>query len=264
MYVSHVNEAGNVIAFRRYDGLGNSLMVIANFSNNDFASYRIGVPVAGNWLESIDSQSAKYDGDGLDNPGVLATEATSADGYAQSLVVRVPKMGLLVLGPQSLLDVADAPAPTRLRFSRVAPVPARAGASIVFTLPRAGHARLALVDVTGRAVATLLDGPLGAGEHTVRWDGRDARGQRVGAGVYFLALESDGARAVQRIPVLALAAARIRPDAPARTRRGVLVQLGPGGRHSVGPASPSPRPRDGGDRHGGPIAGRDDALVASG
>ncbi len=202
IYVSHVNESGNVIAFRRYDGSGTSMMVLANFSNNDYTGYRVGVPAAGGWIESIDSQSARYGGNGLDNPGVLQTEAVTYDGFAQSLVLNVPRMGLLVLGPTSLLEVGAAPAPPALRFGRVGPVPARAGLTVGFALPRAARARLALVDVSGRAVATLLDGPLDAGEHSVRWDGLDGRGRRVGAGVYFLMLESEGARAVKRVPVV--------------------------------------------------------------
>lgn len=203
IYVSHVNEGGNVIAFRRYDGGGNSMMVIANFSNTDFASYRVGVPQAGGWLEAVNSQSTRYLGSGLDNPGLRTTEAVSADGWSQSLVLQVPAMGLLVLAPSSMLDVAPgAPATPSLRFGRVTPTPARDGAAVAFALPHAGHARLALVDVTGRAVVTLADGPFAAGEHTLRWDGRDARGLRVGAGVYFLALESEGQRVVKRVPVV--------------------------------------------------------------
>jgi flagellar hook assembly protein FlgD len=44
----------------------------------------------------------------------------------------------------------------------------------------------------GQKVATLLDRHVTAGDHSVRWDGRDSRGVNVGSGVYFCRVEADG------------------------------------------------------------------------
>ncbi len=41
-------------------------------------------------------------------------------------------------------------------------------------------------------VARLVDGVLGAGEHTVVWDGTRADGSQAAAGVYFLRLAAAG------------------------------------------------------------------------
>lgn len=61
-----------------------------------------------------------------------------------------------------------------------------------FRLAAPERVRLAIFDLSGREVATLLDGAATAGENHARWDGLDARGGRVRAGVYFARLDRGG------------------------------------------------------------------------
>jgi len=65
-----------------------------------------------------------------------------------------------------------------------APNPFNPSTTIRFTLPEAGHVTLAVYDVNGRLVRTLVGGPLAAGCHSVVWDGKDAMGRAVASGVY--------------------------------------------------------------------------------
>lgn len=58
----------------------------------------------------------------------------------------------------------------RLKASAV-PNPFNPATVIRFTLPEAGHVSLVVVDVRGRHVAELVNGPLPAGEQSVRFDG---------------------------------------------------------------------------------------------
>ena len=51
---------------------------------------------------------------------------------------------------------------------------------------------LILYDVLGRRVRQLWQGPLGTGSHRFVWDGRDAAGRDVAAGVYIYRIEVDG------------------------------------------------------------------------
>ena len=51
---------------------------------------------------------------------------------------------------------------------------------------------LILYDVLGRRVRQLWQGSLGAGSHRFVWDGRDAAGKAVAAGVYLYRVEVDG------------------------------------------------------------------------
>jgi hypothetical protein len=61
-----------------------------------------------------------------------------------------------------------------------------------FTLPRAVHLRLDIVDVTGRVVATLVEGELPAGDHVRLWDGSG-----VASGVYYARLQAGSARLIR-------------------------------------------------------------------
>ena len=56
---------------------------------------------------------------------------------------------------------------------------------IRYTVPREGHVDLAVYDLSGRRVRTLVSGTESAGERTVTWDGRDEAGQAAPSGMYF-------------------------------------------------------------------------------
>lgn len=86
--VYHVNDTGNVLAFSR--GLGQELVVVANFSNTDYTAYSLWFPADGTWYELLNSQAAEYAGNGLGNGGAV----TVTGGWA---TLTVPRMGLLVL-----------------------------------------------------------------------------------------------------------------------------------------------------------------------
>jgi hypothetical protein len=50
------------------------------------------------------------------------------------------------------------------------------------------EATLAIYDLAGRRVATLVDGAVEGGEHRAVWNGRGERGERLASGVYFARL----------------------------------------------------------------------------
>jgi len=76
-------------------------------------------------------------------------------------------------------------------FSRPpSPNPTRGDVAFAVVLPRATAVRISVHDVLGRTVATLEDGPLSAGEHPYRWNGRAADGRVAGSGRYFVRLSA--------------------------------------------------------------------------
>jgi hypothetical protein len=100
-------------------------------------------------------------------------------------------------------DVGDGPAATpALRLSPGVPNPFGGTTTIRFEMPAAGPARLALYDVHGRRVRTLFDGARAEGPHEVSWDGRDDRGGRLPAGVYFAHLEVHGDTRVRKLVLI--------------------------------------------------------------
>jgi endonuclease I len=70
---------------------------------------------------------------------------------------------------------------------------------IPFTVPDRTAARLVVYDVTGRLVATLVDGAVEPGRHEVTWEGRAGDGEAVAPGVYFYRLEAGPHRQTRRV-----------------------------------------------------------------
>ena len=83
----------------------------------------------------------------------------------------------------------------------VMPNPVSRSARFGFELNRAGRVALDVFDITGRRVTRLVDTELGAGVHTAAWDGRDARGVRLGPGLYIYQLSMGGQRLSRRLIV---------------------------------------------------------------
>jgi hypothetical protein len=113
---------------------------------------------------------------------VLGTEVPMGP-QAYSVAVNQPYVGsgASAVGEERLLtDVA--------RLAPARPNPFHETTTLRFTLGREAPVKLAIYDAAGRRVRTLVDGALEAGVHQLAWDGRDARGQLVPAGVYFARL----------------------------------------------------------------------------
>ncbi|HPF69387.1 MAG TPA: FlgD immunoglobulin-like domain containing protein [Candidatus Krumholzibacteria bacterium] len=89
-----------------------------------------------------------------------------------------------------------------LQAMTIYPNPANPGAWITYALPQAADAELAVYDVRGRLVRTLVDGWRPAGQHRAWWDGRDGQGRSVASGVYLAVGRWGGAQAVGRITLV--------------------------------------------------------------
>lgn len=62
--------------------------------------------------------------------------------------------------------------------------------AISFAIPQSNHVHLAVYDILGRKIRTLVDDTMQAGEWTIKWDSRDQAGQSVAGGVYFYRITS--------------------------------------------------------------------------
>jgi hypothetical protein len=97
------------------------------------------------------------------------------------VVLNVP----LAYNPSS--EVGPIEALAELQF-RARLDPAGGSATVEFFLPRPETVRLTAVDVTGRQVAVLAEGPETAGWHQISWNLRDGEGRPLPSGVYFVKL----------------------------------------------------------------------------
>jgi hypothetical protein len=81
----------------------------------------------------------------------------------------------------------------------VHPNPFNPVTEISLNLPAPETVRLAIYDVQGRKVRDLPGGPLPAGTHRVRWDGRDDLGHAAASGLYFLKVTAGAESAMRRL-----------------------------------------------------------------
>lgn len=83
-----------------------------------------------------------------------------------------------------------------------APNPIRNEGLFRLDLPSAGRARIAVYTATGQLVRTIFDEERPAGRYMIGWDGRDAGGRRVAAGIYFFQADMAGQRRSGRLTVV--------------------------------------------------------------
>lgn len=105
----------------------------------------------------------------------------------------------VIASPFGLASVEPGPGPRLLRS--LAPNPSHGDVELLLSPRSAGHARVDVLDVRGRVVATLLDRALVPGDYPLRWDGHDAHGAPARPGVYWIRAtaggRSDGERFVR-------------------------------------------------------------------
>jgi len=78
------------------------------------------------------------------------------------------------------------PAPIAFGLRNLGRNPSGGELSLELAVPEPARMRVDVFDVRGRAVRSLAAGPLEPGRYALHWDGRDAAGQRTGAGVFFV------------------------------------------------------------------------------
>ena len=127
-------------------------------------------------------------------------------GQVDSLLAPVTKNQVLTWvegqGPVATSVETMVAAGPAFRLYQNAPNPFRPATTIRFDLPRPAPVTLRVFDVAGRTVRTLVGETMASGPHAVRWDGRNDRGGRASAGVYFYRLESGDLRESRRMVLL--------------------------------------------------------------
>ncbi len=84
----------------------------------------------------------------------------------------------------------------------VHPNPFNPTTTVSYGSPVDSAVSLAVYNVAGRLVRTLVDGPVDAGYHVAVWDGRDDRGVEVSSGVYFCRMEAERFQASTKMVLL--------------------------------------------------------------
>ena len=95
-WIIHEDNRNNIIAFRRVAKDGSDIVVVVNFSPEEQQEYRVGVPITGTYEEIFTSDKTEFGGSGMAN-GKLKTENKPMHGQEQSIVLKIPRFGVLFL-----------------------------------------------------------------------------------------------------------------------------------------------------------------------
>ncbi len=74
--------------------------------------------------------------------------------------------------------------------------------TVEFSLPNDDQVNLAIYDLLGKRIRTLIDGKYQAGDHRVVWDATDESGKSVSSGTYFYVLTTKNARMTRKMTLL--------------------------------------------------------------
>ena len=91
------DNTNNVLVFRRTDRKGKSLLLAVNFSPVVHENYRFGVPPKRQYEEVFNTDDVCWGGSGVVNPEPIFTERIPSHGEEQSISLRIPPLGAVIL-----------------------------------------------------------------------------------------------------------------------------------------------------------------------
>ncbi|MDN5354925.1 MAG: hypothetical protein PWQ09_1681 [Candidatus Cloacimonadota bacterium] len=96
-------------------------------------------------------------------------------------------------------DPAEELPNNKVIMSQNYPNPFNPTTSIEFSIPHSSKVELAIYNLKGQVVKTLVSRNLAAGNHIVNWNGKDNTGNQVSSGVYFYKLQTANANITKKM-----------------------------------------------------------------
>ena len=90
-------EQSTISFIRRGDKPKDDVVVVINFDVNAREDFRLGVPEWGLWEELFNSDDEQFGGSGVINTGKLKCHDEECNGQEQSIIVRLPPLGGMIL-----------------------------------------------------------------------------------------------------------------------------------------------------------------------
>ena len=178
-----------------------------------FVCIFIALMAAGEWLASTTAQAqAPYR---MQNSviGTAGAAGQSRHFKAAGTLGQPAPVGIGAAGGSTLFagfwgiyriptDVEKTPDAYRTMLHQNFPNPFNPSTVIEYSLAQAGHVEIAVYDVHGRKVATLVDGLREPGAYREVWDGKNEKGRVVASGIYFCRLTSDDGTLIRKMVLL--------------------------------------------------------------
>ena len=98
-WIEHHDSENSFIAYlRKGNEVHSAQVILCNFTPVPRLNFRVGLPHGGNWKEVINTDNTIYNGSGVVNEGLIASEAVAWHGRAQSMAIRLPPLGMVAFG----------------------------------------------------------------------------------------------------------------------------------------------------------------------
>ncbi|MDI6739444.1 MAG: FlgD immunoglobulin-like domain containing protein [Candidatus Edwardsbacteria bacterium] len=135
-------------------------------------------------------------------PGDGATAANGVSLWDGKVYVCYQSKGLQVFqyyGPTGVAEMTNDELRIKTSLGPNRPNPFTASTTIRYSLSSPGLVTLAVYNVMGQKVRTLVNGQQQDGAHEVNWNGKNDAGKQLSAGVYFCRLESGNYKVITKM-----------------------------------------------------------------
>ena len=105
-------------------------------------------------------------------------------------------------GTTSVSNTEDEIIPSHFELAQNFPNPFNPETTIRYLLPGASHVKLAIYNLRGQRIVTLVDREQQPGTYSVQWDGRNEASQDVASGVYLYQLQTKEFISVQKLVLI--------------------------------------------------------------
>ena len=183
--------AGDSLSFRHYTFKYIDITPMSGFSSGDSLHFKFTTPNGGTWKNQVilfnEPQNYSIQQVSGNNPFVIIPRPFEK---AILVVTNSSQENKSYLFSYDITIVAttgveDDPLPHHFVLSQNYPNPFNPTTTISFTIPESGDVTVDIFNVAGQKVASLVNGQMNAGSHSVVWDASD-----FSAGVYFYSIKA--------------------------------------------------------------------------
>jgi 1,4-alpha-glucan branching enzyme len=97
-WIDAADDKHSVLSFiRKGQSTDDMIVVVLNFTPETHFNYDVGIPLAGNWKEMLNSDATKYGGSGKGNPNPLTASNRGRHGRPDSLTLTIPPLAVIFL-----------------------------------------------------------------------------------------------------------------------------------------------------------------------
>lgn len=103
------------------------------------------------------------------------------------------------LEKQPMAEINVRQVPTAFELSQNYPNPFNPSTVIKYQVPQNSYVKLAIYDISGRVIKTLVNGQQEAGYYSINWDGNTEAGSKVASGMYIYRIEAGSFTSVKKM-----------------------------------------------------------------